>query len=226
MNPVILSSRLARPGFETTRTGRRLSVAGAAYVSAWVAGLVTAPATPAATAPASAIHRYYLDHPIGILTQSALIHGVAGLALLVLAATLPSATGCTPALRRAVVASGVLAAVLSFTQVALAVVAVRGAGEDAASTSAALFGAINLTDTAKLVVLAAFTGTATAAAARAGMAPRWLRSMTAALVVLLPLGGAAFLVDQVVLRSCLYASLPLLLVWAGCTAFVVGRRAR
>ena len=102
---------------------------------------------------------------------------------------------------------------------------VLGADGHAAGTSAALFHAINLADTAKLVLLAGFTGAVTLAASGAGMAPRWLRALTAVLVVLLPVGGAAFLVDNRVLTAALYASLPLLLVWVGSTAFVVGRRA-
>jgi hypothetical protein len=58
------------------------------------------------------------------------------------------------------------------------------------------------------------------------MAPRWLRTVGVALAVLLPFGGAAFLVDSAVLTAMLYVSLPLLLVWAGATAFLVGLRAR
>ena len=53
-------TRISSTGFETTPTGRRLSVAGAAYVAAWIAGLFAGPTTPAATGPDSVIHDYYL----------------------------------------------------------------------------------------------------------------------------------------------------------------------
>jgi len=225
MHTSVLPTRLTRPGFETSCTERRLSVAGAAYVTAWVVGLLSGPTTPSATAAAEDIHRYYLDSPSAILVQSSLIHGIAGAALLVLATTIPIATGAARGIRRAVIGSGAVAAVLSFVQVAIAVTAAAMAPASPASTSAALFDAINLTDAAKLVALAVFTGIATVAATRAQMAPRWLRGIAAMLVVLLPLGGAAFLVDDTALRTCLYVSLPVLLLWAGSTAFVVGRRA-
>ena len=225
MHPSTLSTRLARPGFETTRNGRLVSVAGATYVAAWVVGLLTAPATPAATAPDDVVHGYYLQHGPAILFQSALIHGVAGVALIVLALAVPPATSASPGLRRAVVGFGVAAALVSLLQVGFAVAGVLGAEADAAATSAALFHAINVADTVKLVLLAGFTGAVTIAASRAAMAPGWLRAVTAVLVVLLPVGGAAFLVDNRALTAALYASLPLLLVWVGSTAFVVGRRA-
>jgi hypothetical protein len=217
--------RAALTGFETTRTGRRVSVAGAVYVTAWVVGLLTAPATPSATAPDGTIHGYYLEHGPAISFQSFLIHGLAGAALLVLAWTLPSATGASGRRRRTVAALGSGAAVVSFLQVAVAVVAVTGAEHDSAATSARLLDAINVADSLKLVLLAGFAAAATTAAARAGMLPRWVRGVAAVVVVLLPLGGAAFLVPSPVLTAMLYASLPLLLVWAGTTAFLVGRRA-
>src|SRR5215218_5561048 len=68
--------------------------------------------------------------------------------------------------------------------------------------------------------------TATYAARRAGSSPRWLQWVAVAVVALLPLGGAAFLLDNAVLTAALYASLPLLLLWTGATAYVVGLCAR
>lgn len=58
------------------------------------------------------------------------------------------------------------------------------------------------------------------------LAPRRLRALASALVVPLPVGGAAFLVDDDALTAALYVSLPLLHAWAGATGFVVGRRPR
>jgi hypothetical protein len=63
------------------------------------------------------------------------------------------------------------------------------------------------------------------AARRRGVAPGWFVALTSALVVLLPTGGAAFLVDQPVLSALLIASLPLLLVWVAAMTTVVAPRA-
>ena len=218
-------SRISRVGFETTRTGRRLSVAGATYVAAWIVGLLTGPTTPSATGSDSTIHLYYLHEGPAIIMQSSLIHGLAGAALLTMAWTIPAATLASTRLRRAVKVLGSAAALVSFLQVAFAVAGVSGAPHDRDVTSASLLDAINAADTVKLMLLAGFTATATVAAARAGMLPRWARALTPVLVVLLPLGGLAFLIDSAALTGMLDASLPLLLVWAASTAFFVGRQA-
>jgi hypothetical protein len=220
------TTRIGSAGFPVTRTGRAVSVPAAVYVAAWLTGMIGGPAAPAATASAAEIHRFYLDHPSGIAVQSLLIHGVAGLALAVLAVTIPFATGTTGRLRVAVIGSGIAAALVSLTQVAFALLAVTGAEENAAATSQRWFDAINTADTVKLVLLAVFVTAATIAAHRAGMAPRWHRALAIVLAVLLPLGGAAFLVENAVLSATLYVSLPLLLVWAGATGFLVGRAAK
>jgi hypothetical protein len=215
-----------RTGFETTPSGRRVSVAGATYVTAWVVGLLTAPATPSATAPDSEIHGYYLEHGPAIAFQSALIHGLAGSALVVLALTVPTAAAAVAGRRRTVITLGTAAALVSFLQVAFALVAVAGAAHHTPVTSAVLLDSINVADTVKLVLLAGFTTAVTRAAAAADMVPPWVRAMTTVLSVLLLLGGAAFLVDSPVLTALLYASLPLLLGWAATIALFVGRRAR
>lgn len=219
-------TRFGRAGSETTPSGRMVSVAGAGYVTAWLLGLLTGPATPSSSAPDGDIHSYYLEHGQEILSQSSLIHGIAGAALVLLAVALPAATAATAGLRRTVIGLGCSAALVSFLQVAFAFAAVRGADHDTAAASAGLFDAINVADTVKLVLLAGFVVAVTLAAARAGMAPRWMRAMTIVLVALLPLGGAAFLVANPILTAMLYASLPLLLAWAAAVALVVGRRAR
>jgi hypothetical protein len=44
-------------------------------------------------------------------------------------------------------------------------------------------------------------------------------------VVSLPVGGAAFLIDNPLLTAVLYVSLPLLLIWVAVLGWQVGRRA-
>jgi hypothetical protein len=217
--------RITRVGFETNRRGRRISVTGAVYVASWVTGLVLAPATPVATASAGKIHEYYATEGTGILVQSSLIHGTAGIALAVLALAIPAATSAPWRLSRAIKLTGLAAAVVSLLQVAFAAVAVATASSASAVTSQRLFQDINTADTAKLVLIASFAAVTTLSTARAGMVGQKTRALTVALVVALPIGGAAFLVDNPLLVAVLYVSLPLLLVWMGALAWQIGRRA-
>jgi hypothetical protein len=217
--------RVTHVGFETNRRGRRISVTGAVYIASWVAGLLLAPATPVATASAEKIHTYYATEGTGILVQSSLIHGIAGIALAILALTIPAATSAPSRPSRAIKVTGLAAAVVSLLQVAFAAVAVATASSASAITSQRLFEDINTADTAKLVLVATFAAVTTVSAARAGMVGPKTRALTVALVLALPIGGAAFLVDNPLLTAVLYVSLPLLLVWVGAIGWQIGRRA-
>ena len=209
-----LVARALRAGTTVTPAGRWTSVAGAAYVAGWIAGLAVVPSVPAD------VHAFYVDHPAQVAVQALLVHGVAGVALAVLALVLPRALGlASPGLVRV---SGVAAAVVSLAQTVLTLVAVARA---AATDPAGLVHAVDVADSVKLVLLAVFVPAVTVAARRAGMVPRWTSVLAFVLVVLLPLGGAAFLVPNGLLMALLVASLPLLLVWAGTVALLVGRRA-
>ena len=95
----------------------------------------------------------------------------------------------------------------------------------AASTSKRLFDDLNVADTVKLTLLAAFAAAVTLAAARSGIVGRRTGALTAALEVSLPVGGAAFLIDNPLLTAVLYVSLPLLLIWVAVLGWQVGRRA-
>lgn len=226
MNLSTSALRIPESGLRVTPAGRWTSVAGAVYVTAWTVGLFVGPAAPAADAPAAAVHSYFAQSPSAIVLQACLVHGLAGLALAALAVAIPRATGASGLSRLAVTVSALSAALVSLLQLGFAVAATHDVEHSAASSSQAFFEAINVADTIKLVLLAAFVATATHAARCAGSSPRWLRLVAAATVVLLPLGGVAFLVDNPVLTAALYASLPLLLLWAGATAYIVGIRAR
>jgi hypothetical protein len=217
--------RVTSTGYQTNPRGRWISVVGALYVGSWVAGLVLAPETPGATASGDQIHHYYATQGSVIVAQSSLIHGLAGIALAVLAFGIPAATSASPGLSRMIRAFGVAAAAVSLLQVAFAVVGVATASFVATGTSARLFDDLNLADTVKLALIAAFAATVAVAAGRAAMIGRWTRLLTAALVAALPIGGAAFIVDNPALTAVLYLSLPLLLLWVGVIAWRVGLRA-
>jgi hypothetical protein len=75
-----------------------------------------------------------------------------------------------------------------------------------------LFAAINKADTVKLILLAAFVGAASWAAARGRALPRWSIWEGAVTVVFLVEGGLAYLASSSVLNAVLDVSLPLLLL--------------
>jgi hypothetical protein len=219
-----LVARALRAGTTVTPAGRWTSVAAAAYVAAWVLGLAAAPS--AAGMDAAAVHDLYTAHAPALAVQALLVHGLAGVALAVLALVLPRALGVAGRTAALLRASGLAAAAVSLAQTALTLVALARAGDGAASSTLALVHAVDVADTVKLVLLAVFVPAVTVAARRAGMLPRWTLALAVVLAVLLPLGGASFLVPVTVLGLLLVASLPLLLVWAGTVGLLVGRRAR
>jgi hypothetical protein len=199
--------------------------AGAAYVTGWIAGLLVAPTGPAATAAPTTVQAYYAANGPAILLQSLLVHGIPGIALAVLGISVARNLAAAGHTRVLISGSTLTAAALSLGQVGIAVAAVTTAHSVAAGTTATLFHALNLTDTAKLVALAAFATASCWAARHRGIAPGWFVALTIPLVVLLPAGGAAFLVDQPVLSALLIASLPLLLIWVAALTAVIAARA-
>ena len=216
--------RTAAGGTSRDPVVRLLPWAGATYVLSWAAGLVVAPAAPSPDAPDAEIHAYYVGHAGAVLVQSLLVHGLAGIALVAMA------VGMARAFRRDVLfagwmrGTGLAAALVSFVQVALAVVACSDPGSLRASTSAALFTSINYADILKLLLLASFAATVTYAGSRTGVFPGWLRFLGRALPPLLVVGGLAFAVTNSVLYGVLEVSLVVLLVWAAGSSWVVGRR--
>jgi hypothetical protein len=95
-----------------------------------------------------------------------------------------------------------------------------------ATTTTALFHAINQVDSVKLLLLGGVVATATIAGRRNGLMPPWLVWIGAILAPLLPISGAAFLIASDLLFAMLYLSLPLLLVWVTATAIAVARKRR
>ena len=224
--PAAFAARVTRSGFSTTPAGRWTSVAGAVYIAAWVSGLVVAPTAPSSSGPAAPLHDFYASHAPAIVVQALLVHRLAGIALAVLALVLPVAAGAAPGRARAARLWGWSAAAVSLVQVTLTLVATLGVRFATAETTRSLVHAVDVADAVKLVLLAGFVLTATAFAAHACLAPTWVRVLAWALVVLLPLGGASFLGANGVLDLLLVVSLPVLLVWAGAVAYLVGRHAR
>jgi hypothetical protein len=195
-----------------SRAGRWAAIAAGVYVGAWLVGLVIAPSAPSNNAPAARVHAYYLAHGAASMVQSLLVHGLAGIALVILAATTYRVFGKTAART-----AGMAAAALSFVQVGLAVAATRNVAGTAATTSSHLFHAINYADTAKLILLAGFVTLVTAAVVGAGAGGRRYRLLGRVTAPVLVLGGLAFVINNAVLSGLLDLSLLALLAWAGIT---------
>ena len=203
---------------------RLLPWAGALYVSSWVTGLLVAPAAPPPDAPAAEIHDYYVGHAGAVLVQSSLVHGLAGVGLVAMSVGMARAFARDVLLAGWVRGTGLAAALVSFVQVGLAVVASADPAGMRSATSAALFDAINDADVLKLLLLASFAATVTYAGTRRGQFPGWLRLLGRALPPLLVVGGLAFAVTNPVLYGVLEVSLVALLAWAASSSWVVGRR--
>ena len=221
--PAALANRVTRSGFAVSPAGRWTSVAGAVYVAAWITGLLLLPSAPSATGPADVLSDFYAAHGPVIVVQALLVHGLAGVALAVLAATLPRAARVGGRVAVAVRAFGWSAAAVSLAQVGLTLAATLDVRTATPAATRDLVHAVDLADAVKLVLLAGFATAATVLAASAGAAPRWLRVVAVALVVLLPLGAASFVVPNALLGLLLVVSLPLLLTWTGAVAYQVGR---
>jgi hypothetical protein len=215
----------ASPGSATTHTRPVASSAvvrwgagaGIAYVLAWLIGLFLAPPAPDPFGSAGTINAYFSAHRSAAMIQSVFIHGLAGVALLGLTAALWAylAAGDTAWPRRVMLAAGVLAAVVSFLQVAFMIGIYLHVGQQGnANGTRTLFNAINKADTIKLILLAVFVAAASWAASRNGALPRWVVWTGAITAVFLVVGGLAFLARSSVLNVALDVSLPLLLLWA------------
>jgi hypothetical protein len=188
---------------------RPITAAGLCFVAAWLAGLAIAPAAPDPDTSAHAIAAFYVEHRGATTAQSLLVHGLAGVALLVFACALGAGRRATAAGAAAAITSLVQAA----TGVALSqVVAVHGSAQ-AAKTA---FDVVNTADTAKLLCLGAFI-----ALASRGMGAR-MRRAALLLAPLQAIGGLAFVTGSEALYAALYVALPALLVWVAAVA--VGAR--
>ena len=196
------------------RGSRGLSFGAVAYVTAWVLGLAIVPAAPTGATPAE-LHAHFVSHRTAVAIQSLLVHGAAGIALMVVAVALRRTIARRSADFRftGIATAGVAAGLLSLAQVAALLVLVGGLDSGQPDRTAAWHDAINLLDTAKLTALAGFALAAVRSARPGGLMPVWLGYAGFLLAPLLLLGALSFILNAAVLTLGLYASLPLLLVW-------------
>jgi hypothetical protein len=188
-------------------------------------GLVIAPSAPAIDASALAVHRFYLGHTAAAVVQSLLVHGVAGLALLLLAVDLRRVlrSRAGRSLTTAATGAGVIAGVVSLIQVVCMVVLAAGIATATPERTLRLVQVIDTADAAKLLALGIFVGGASLVGRRTELLAWWLCMVGAVLAPLLPISCATFVLDQPGLYGALYISLPLLLVWVAGAGVAIGR---
>ena len=204
------------------RLGSGLPLAGSVYVASWLVGLVVAPVGPAHDATPRVIHEFVGTNSAVLLLQSVLVHGIAGVALGLVALGVGSVVAAGRA-RAVAVGAGVAAAIASLVQTGLAVAEVRSAAGTDLARTASWLQAVNDVDVVKLALLAVF---AVALGRAAGdLLPGWVRTLGRWLAPLLVVGATAFVVGGPLPTTALELSLVLLLVWVGAVSWRLGRRA-
>ncbi len=184
--------------------------AGVLYGAAWIVGLAVWSDNTTVSESGAKVVADYGSSQGPALAQSALTHGLAGLALL--GVVLAIARRVPRAL--AILVAGLGAVAISLTQFVLGVLlAGWAAPAGRAGTSGALYEAITRLDGVKMFALAALAVAGAVAIRRHEVAPRWLVPLGWALAAALVVSGIGYLLLVGGLASAAYVSLPLLLVW-------------
>jgi hypothetical protein len=149
-------------------------VAGAVFLLSLVVGALAAPSAPAPLSPRLRVHEYFVANHDAALNQSLLVHGAAGVALLVLVISLWRAFA--PGLARTVfLCAGVAAGLASFAQLNI-VFRIEHHIESGVGVrqTDALFDALNRACALKLGLLAVALAAALSLVTRSARAPRWV----------------------------------------------------
>ena len=206
-----------------------LASAGLVYVVAWVVGLLIEFNSPGPSASTADLTAYFLTHQQAHMLQSYLIDGIAGVAMLVFAASVAGVFQKfgdeSVTLSRIVFGAGVAAASVSVVQAGMQQVLsnhdVLVTGDAPIRTMLVL---ISETDTFKLLVLALLSGAASFLILRTRALPQWLGWLGVVLSLTLIFGGLSFVLNSPALSNVLVVSLPLLLLWVGGISVVILRR--
>lgn len=183
-------------------SGRARWAVATAFVACWVVGLVVGGPDLGPDATPRAVAQAFSDQT-RVVAFSALVHGAAGILLVLLGLSLGS--GRT---RRTTVALASIAAVLSIDQLAGEI----GLALDPDRTGGvALWEMLSRVDGAKMLVLAALITSVWSGTVRRGAT---LSVVSCLAVVSLVLSGVGYLTLSAGLMATAAASLPLLLLWS------------
>lgn len=193
------------------------------YLVAWVVGLALVPTGVTSSDTPAAVVASYLDHRTAAMAQVALVHGVAAIALVVLAVALGRHVApAHPRMARWTRWAGSLAAALSLVQAAVGLGMIASAGSVDPSATHGLLVAIERLDALKLTALAALCG-AGVLLGRVAVLPRWTGWVAAGGCACLLLAAAALSGAVPALAPVAVPALLLLLLWVGALPFAVRR---
>ncbi|MEV1287459.1 hypothetical protein [Micromonospora sp. NPDC049679] len=181
------------------------------------------------TASAADVTAAYAGHRGMAMTQSLLVHGVAALALAVVALALADVAARNRAQRwgRVAAAGGLGAAALSLAQFALGqALAAWAVPTGRTGAAGLLFDLVNRIDGVKMFALAVMAAAGVAVARRTRVLPGWLGYVGAVLAVALTGAGVGYLLVSTALTPVAYVALPLLLVWVTGTGLSLARARR
>jgi hypothetical protein len=205
------------------------AMAGVAYLVAWVTGLAVWPSNLDVAASGSQVIAAYTGHRGVAMTQSLLVHGVAGVALAIVVLALGQAARRRDGgpLARVMVVAGVGAAAVSLLQCALGLLLAGWVVPDGDSGRAgSLFAAINRLDGVKMLALAAMAASAAVLVRRTRLLPGWLGWLGVLLAVALVVSGVGYLLLSSTLAPTAFVAGALLLIWVAAAGISVEGRSQ
>jgi hypothetical protein len=189
---------------------RGVRIAGVVYGAAWIAGLAVWSDNTTVSESGAKVVAAYGSSEGPALAQSALTHGLAGLALLEVVLAIAGRVRNA----RAVLVAGLGAVAISLTQFVLGVLLASWAAPAGhTGSSGALYEAITRLDGLKMFALAGLGLAGAAAIRRHSIAPQWFVPLGWALAAALIVSGLGYVLLVAGLADAAYVSLPLLLVW-------------
>jgi hypothetical protein len=204
------------------------ALAGFFYVLIWILGLALEPSSPGLKSSSADLTAFYLTHQQVHLIQSYLIDGVAGIALLFFSA------GCASYFHRiknqdwtlplVIFGSGVAASGVSLVQAAFQQVLSSNLLPPGDVSVHLILAIVNYLDTFKLLALFSLTGSVSLFIFQTRQILQWIGWLSLVVSILLFTGGLSLLVDQSILTSALFASLPLLLIWVAVMSVLIYRK--
>ena len=223
---MIVASESTAPSLQAGSERRRATVLVAlAYLVFWAAGLLLGGPELSAAHGGEAIAAAF-DGNLRALTQSVLVHGLAGLAvgaLAVLLAQLRLEAGGARSRSRLLTTVGLAATALSLLQLAGELLLTTAS--PSADQAHTVWVAITVTDGVKMLALAAVVFAALPVAPRTAVA--WVVTVLAGLTsVALVASGIGYLLLATPLMAAAFLSLPLLLIWAISIGILASRSVR
>jgi len=203
-----------------------LTFSGLIYVLVWVIGLLLPTGSPSASTSNTEIKQILLANQQARIAQVYLIDGIAGIAILVFAASVASLfrtldeKNASPV--NVVLGAGIAAGSISLVQAGIQQTIVNQELLAAADTPfRMLLVLVNQIDTFKLMALALLSVSTSVLGLRTRLIPAWIGWLGIVLALALLLGGLSFTLISPIFTYILFASLPMLLLWVGAVSVVL-----